>query len=115
MFLLKQQYSINTISENKGNTREPWKITNRLLNKGSKVTNITYIKDGGIKFREKTDASNTLNSYFCSVGEDLAKHIDKSSTPLQTGTYTVNQNDAYLEFKEVKCTHSRDAVCKEVK
>ena len=47
--LLKQQYFINKISENKVNMKECWKITSKLLNKCSKSTNITYIKDGILK------------------------------------------------------------------
>ena len=53
-----------------------------------------------------------MNSYFCSVGEDLAKNIEKSSNPLLTGKYTVNQTAVCFEFEEVECTHIRDAICK---
>ena len=51
-------------------------------------------------------------NYFCSVGEDLAKNVEKSSNPLLTGKYTVNQTAVCFEFKEVECTHIRDAICK---
>ena len=113
--LLKQQYFINKISENKGTMKECWKIASRVLNKCSKSTNITYIKDGDIEIREKREISNTMNNYFCSVGEDLAKNIkniEKSSNRLLAGKYTVNQTVAWFEFKEVECTHTRDAICK---
>ena len=110
--LLKQQYFMDKISENKGNMKECWKITSKLLNKCSKSTNITYIKDGDIEIREKREISNTMNNYFCSVGEDLANNVEKSSNPLLTGKYTVNQTAVCFEFKEVECTHIRDAICK---
>ena len=110
--LLKQQDFMDKISENKGNMKECWKTTSKLLNKCSKSTNITYIKDGDIEIREKREISNTMNNYFCSVGEDLAKNVEKSSNPLLTGKYTVNQTAVWFEFKEVECTHIRDAICK---
>ena len=110
--LLKQQYFINKISENKGNMKERWIITSKLLNKCSKSTNITYIKDGEIEIREKREISNTMNNYFCSVGEDLAKNIENSSNPLLKGKYTVNQTAVCYKFKKVECAHIRDATCK---
>ena len=109
--LLKQQYFMDKISENKVNMKECWKITSKLLNKCSKSTNITYIKDGDNEIREKREISNTMNNYFCSVGEDLAKNVEKSSNPLLTCKYTVNQTAVCFEFKDVECTHIRDAIC----
>ena len=66
--LLKQQYFTNKICENKGIMRVPWMILNRFLNKCSKFTNITFIKDGDIEILEKKEVPNTLNSYFLLCG-----------------------------------------------
>ena len=71
--LLKQKYFINKISENKGNMKECWKRTSRPLHKYSKSTNITYIKGGDTEIRERREIYNTMNNYFCSLGEDIAK------------------------------------------
>ena len=46
------------------------------------------------------------------MGEDLANSIEKSSNPLLTGKYTVSQTAVCFEFKEIECTHIRDAICK---
>ena len=60
--LLKQQYFINKISENKGNMKECWKITSRPLHKYSKSTSITYIKGCDIEIRQMGEISNMMNS-----------------------------------------------------
>ena len=73
---LKKQYFTNTIIEHKGNMKETWKITNELFNKRSKSTNITSLKDRDDDISGKRETSNTMNSYFCSVGEELAEKID---------------------------------------
>ena len=48
--------------------KESWKLTNSLLNKLSKSTNIAVITDGNTEIREKREISNILNSYFLFCG-----------------------------------------------
>ena len=92
--------------------KEPWKQRNSLLNKPSKSTDITFIKDGNTEIREKRELSKILNSFFYSVGEELAKDIDETSKPLFSGGYTINESNAIVEFQEVNDMHIRDAISK---
>ena len=66
---LKKNYYKDRISQHSGNMKETWKITNDLLNKRSKSTNINSLNVGNIEIVDKRVISNTMNSYFCSVGE----------------------------------------------
>ena len=70
--------------------KETWKITNELLNKRRKSTNITFLKDEGIQIQGKREIPNTMNSYFCSVGEELTENIDETPNPLLSGDYMAN-------------------------
>ena len=109
---LKKQYFTSRIVENKGNMIQSWKVTNSLLNKPSKFTNITVIKDGNTEIREKREISSTLNSYFCSVSEELAKNINEAFNPLLTGSYTNNDSNSSSKVEEINDTHTRDDISK---
>ena len=43
--------------------------------------------------------SNTMNSFFCSVGKDLADKIDPAPNPLLAGDYEVNKHQATIADK----------------
>ena len=109
---LKKQYFTNKIIEHKGNMKETWKITNQLFNNRSKSTNITSLKDGDVEIGEKREISNTLNSYFCSVSEELVEKIYDSPNPLLRGDCTVNESISSFRFHEIKDQHIRDAMAK---
>ena len=70
--------------------KETWKITNDLPNKSSKSTNISSPNIGHIEILDTREISNTMNAYFCSVGEELANKIEDCANPLLTGVYVVN-------------------------
>ena len=109
---LKKKCHTNKIVENKGNMKKSWKLTNSLLNKPSKSTNITIIKDGTTEILEKREISNILNSYFCSVGEELTRNIDEASNSLLTGSYTINDSNSSFKVEEINGMHIRDAISK---
>ena len=109
---LKKQYFTNKTIEHKGNMKETWKITNELFNKRSKSTNITSHTDGDVEIGGKREISNTMNSYFCSVGEELAEKIDDSPIPFLRGDCTVNESISSFHFHEIKDQHVRDAMSK---
>ena len=92
--------------------KESWKLTDSLLTKPSKTTNITSIKEGNTEIRAKREISNILNNQFCSVGEELAEKLDGTPNPLLTGSYTVNGSNACCKFKEISDMHIRDTTYK---
>ena len=55
--------------------KESWKTINELLNKRSKNGSIDCLKESGTENRNKTDVSNAMNNFFCTIGRDLADLI----------------------------------------
>ncbi len=45
-----------------------------------------------------------MNSFFCSVGKELAEKIDTVPNPLLSGDYQVNNNDAefHIEVQQIR-------------
>ena len=106
---LKKQYHTNKISACQGNMKESWKAINELLNKRSKSSNIDCLKESGSETVHKKDISNTMNSFFCSVGKDLAEKIDPAPNPLLEGDYEVNKRGARFSFRTFEVQEIRDA------
>ncbi len=109
---LKKQYFTDRISINQGNMKESWKAVNELLNKRSKSSNINCLKDSDTETFQKKDISDAMNSFFCSIGKDLADKIDFVPNPLLTGDYEINPNKAKFCFKSIKVEHIRAAFAK---
>ena len=72
---LKKQYYTNRSSACKGNMTESWKVINELHNKRSKSSNIDCLKESGTESAHKQDISNVMNSFFCSIGKELAEKL----------------------------------------
>ena len=92
--------------------KETWKTTNALLNKRCKSTNITSITVGDIEINEKREISNTMNDYFCTIGNELAIKIDRSPNPLLVGDYRINEGNKTMKFTKINEQHIRDAIGK---
>ena len=48
-----------------------------------------------------------MNSYFCSLGEELANKIDETPNSLLKGDYTVNVSNLSFQFYEINDLHVR--------
>ena len=48
----------------------------QVINKRTKSTNIDLLKDSRSVIVDMQEISNAMNSYFCSVGKDLASKIE---------------------------------------
>ena len=77
----KKEYYNNKTSACQGNMKESWKTINELLNKRSKSSNIDSLKESGSETVHRKDIPDTMNSYFCSVGKDLADKISPVANP----------------------------------
>ena len=53
-----------------------------------------------------------MNSYFCSVGEELADKIDDCANPLLNGMYAMNNCSTKFHFEYIQDQHIRDAMAK---
>ena len=51
-----------------------------------------------------------MNSYFCSVGEELANKIDDCAFPLLTRVYAVNICSTKSHFEIIQGQHIKDAM-----
>ena len=109
---LKRQYYTNKISACEGNMKESWKTINALRNKRSKSSNIDCLKDSDKEIVHKGDMSNAMNSFFCSVGKDLADKIDQVPNPLLSGDYEINKNRAEFHFQTTEVQQIRDVFAK---
>ena len=89
---LKKQYFSTKLSECKGNMKESWKTINELLNRRSKSCNIDCIKDSGNAIVNRKEISNTMNTFFCTIGEKSACKIDGTPNPLLSGDYGDTNN-----------------------
>ena len=92
--------------------KETWKIANDLLKKRSKSTNINSLNDENIEIVDKRGISNAINTYFCSVGEELANKIEDCVNPLLNGMYAVNNCNTRFHFENIEDQHIRDAMTK---
>ena len=53
-----------------------------------------------------------MNIYFCTVGRDLGRKIDKSPNPLLSGDYDINQLKSTFAFKSIQVQHVSHAIGK---
>ena len=60
------------------------------INRQSKCANIDTLKESGGGITNKQDVPNTMNAYFCSAGNDLARVIEALLNPMVTGKYNLN-------------------------
>ena len=61
--------------------KESWKTINELLSKRSKSSNTDSLKESGSETVHRKDIPDAMNSYFCSVGKDLADKISPLAIP----------------------------------
>ena len=92
--------------------KETWKLTNALLNKYTKSTNISSLIEGNTIIQGRRDISNTRNNCFCSIGRELADEVDQSLNPLLLYDYLINKFNKKVNFTEVNEQHIRDAFIK---
>ena len=106
---LKKQYYTSKIPACQGNMKESWNAIIELLNKKSKSTNLNCLKESGLETFHKKDISNAMNSFFCTVGKDLADKIEPAPNPLLAGDYEINKPKATFHFRTIEVLEIRDA------
>ena len=92
--------------------KESWKTINELLNKRSKSSNIVSLKESGLETVHRNDIPDAMNSYFCSVGKDLADKISPVANPLLSGGFEMNKTKAKFHFRTIEVQEIRDAFAK---
>ena len=92
--------------------KESWETINELLNKRSKSSNIDSLKESGSETVDRKDIPDTMNSYFCSVGKDLADKISPVANPLLSGDFEMNKAKEKFHFRAIEVQEIRDAFAK---
>ena len=90
--------------------KESWKTINELLNKRSKSSNIDSLKESGSETVHRKDIPDAMNSYFCSVGKDLADKISPVANPLLSGDFEMNKTKAKFHFRTIDTNDLPQAV-----
>ena len=90
---LKREHFSSKIELNKGNIKETWRTINQLVNKRSKTTEISTIREGDRVISDPTEIADSMNQFFCSVGKDLSDKIPNKENPLLTGNYGERKKD----------------------
>ena len=74
---LKKRYFTDKIHSCEGNIKETRATINKLINKRSKTKNITSLKVDDETITTPDLLAESMNKYFCSVGEQLSKKIPR--------------------------------------
>ena len=64
----------------------------QLVNKRSKSTNKDLLQDQNKTISNKGEISQSMNSFFCSIGKDLASNIEGGHDPLIFCDFFLNSN-----------------------
>ena len=109
---LKIEYYAKQIHDDLGNTKQTWKIVNKIVNKTSKTTKIESRKIENKAISDRSNIPNLMNSYFCSIGETFKAYVFHQLNSLLAGKYIVNPNNQIFHFEEITeelvfstCTH----------
>ena len=108
----KKRYYGNKISACKDDMKELWKTINELLYKRSKSSNIDCLKESSSETVHRKDIPDAMNSYFCSVGKDLADKISPVANPLLSGDFEMHKTKANFHFRTIEVQEIRDAFAK---
>ena len=92
--------------------KESRKTINELLNKRSESSNIDSLKESGSETVYRKDIPDSMNSYFCSVGKDLADKISPVANPLLSGDFDMNKTKAKFHFRTIEVQEIRDKFAK---
>lgn len=77
----KIKYEQGRIVDNLNDPKMLWKIINEKIGKGKKKEEkIKTINEQGYKVTNKEEIASTLNKYYCEVGKNLSKNINKPTT-----------------------------------
>ena len=75
----------------------------------SKSNNVVSLKESGSETVHRNDIPDAMNSYFCSVGKDLADKISPVPNPLLSGDFEMNKTKAKFHFRTIEvqnpCNH----------
>ena len=97
----KRAYFMNKIHISEGNLKGTWETINKFVNKRSKTTNISSLTVDGNSVTDPVGIANSMNQFFCNVGDELSKDIPDAENSLLLGEHTINPSSATFIFAPV--------------
>ena len=95
---LKREYFTNKVASCEGDLKSTWKTINNVLNKKSKTTNISSLNIEGKNISTDADIAESINNFFCTIGETLSDKIPSARNPLLENDYEVNPEKNKFQF-----------------
>ena len=95
---LKRHYFTHKIASCEGDLKRTWQTINNVLNKKSKTTNIASLNIDGKHISTNADIAESMNSFFCTIGETLSDKIAQTRNPLLENDYEVNTQKTNFQF-----------------
>ena len=92
--------------------KETWKTINQRFNKRSKSTNIELLQGQNKSISNNEEIFQSMNSFSCSIGKDLASSIEGGYNPLLLCDYFLNSNFAKFTFNSIQVQQIREAIGK---
>ena len=78
--------------------KETWSTINRIINKRSKTTTIQSLRDDGTTISDSQEIADSMDQFFCIVGEKLTNDVPKTENPLLKDEYIINPKNATFSF-----------------
>ena len=95
---LKREYFTHKIASCEGDLKKTWQTINNFLNKKSKTTNIASLNVDGILISTNADIAESMNNFFCKIGQTLSDKIVQTRNPLLENDYEVNPQKTKFKF-----------------
>ena len=87
---LKREFFTNKIASQNGDLKSAWKTINMVLNKKSKTTQVATLEVDGSLISDNDSIAESMNNFFCSIGNTLSGEIPETANPLLENEYMVN-------------------------
>ena len=98
---LKREFFTNKIASYDGDLKNTWKTINQVLNKKTKTTHISSLEVEGKTVSGAMAIAESMNNFFCDIGENLSDKIPEASNPLLSNEYEVNPKSLKFHFEPV--------------
>ena len=98
---LKREYFTHKIASCEGGLKSTWKTINNVLNKKSKTTNIASLNVEGKHISTNADIAESINNFFCTIGETLSDKIPSARNPLLENDYVINPEKTRFQFHAI--------------
>ena len=72
-----------------------------VLNKRSKTTHIAAFEVEGSQIYDNKSIAESMNKFFCSIGNTLSSKIPETPNPLLENEYLVNPQNLCFEFEAI--------------